>query len=149
MEQGHLQQRTGQWTLRALTAAALIALPVMSLGCGSDSKSTSSDSSSSSATDSSGTSDSSATDSSGTSDSSATDSSGAATTKVNANTASVAELTTAFDAAGVPNASKWAREVEEYRPYSDDNWQHLREELAKYNIDEATFTLITSVLTLG
>lgn len=68
--------------------------------------------------------------------------------KVNANTASVAGLTAAFEAAGVPNASKWAREVEEYRPYTDDGWAHLREELDKYNIDDETFEKITNVLEL-
>ena len=69
-------------------------------------------------------------------------------TKVNANDASVSELTDAFEAAGVPNASKWAREVEEYRPYSDDDWASLRSELAKYNIDEDTFQKIVGTLEL-
>src|SRR5262245_8441764 len=60
-------------------------------------------------------------------------SSGTAT--VDANTASVAEMAAAFEAAGVPNAERWAREVEEYRPYdASDNWAKLRDELAKYNI---------------
>lgn len=70
------------------------------------------------------------------------------TATVNANSASTEELAAAFDAAGVPNASRWAREVTEYRPYSDDGWAALRTELAKYNIDEATFAKITSVLSL-
>jgi len=73
-------------------------------------------------------------------------SSGTAT--VDANTASVAEMAAAFDAAGVPNAERWAREVEEYRPYdASDNWAKLRDELAKYNIDQDTFDQIVSVLT--
>ena len=79
------------------------------------------------------------------------DTSGGATTDgatVDANTASVAEMTAAFEAAGVPNAARWAREVEEYRPYSDDGWAHLRQELDKYNIDDATFDQIVSVLSL-
>jgi hypothetical protein len=87
--------------------------------------------------------------SAGSGDGEAEASDGAATAeKVNANTATVTELTAAFESAGVPNASKWAREVEEYRPYEDDGWVHLREELDKYNIDDATFEKITSVLEL-
>ncbi|MFN0092829.1 MAG: hypothetical protein ACKVWR_21550 [Acidimicrobiales bacterium] len=39
-----------------------------------------------------------------------------------------------FAAAGIPTASRWAREVEEYRPYPvDPQWAKLRKELAKYN----------------
>ena len=69
------------------------------------------------------------------------------TGKVDANTASVDEMAAAFEAAGVDNAERWAREVEEYRPYdASDNWAKLRDELAKYNIDDETFDLITSVL---
>jgi hypothetical protein len=56
-------------------------------------------------------------------------------TPVNANTASVEELQAAFDAAGITNADKWAREVAEYRPYpADPTWAQLRQELSKYNI---------------
>jgi ABC-type transport system substrate-binding protein len=56
-------------------------------------------------------------------------------TAVNANTASVDELQAAFEAAGIANADKWAREVAEYRPYPDDpTWAQLRQELSKYNI---------------
>ncbi len=40
----------------------------------------------------------------------------ASTTLVNANTASVEELQAAFEAAGISNADRWAREVAEYRP---------------------------------
>jgi ABC-type glycerol-3-phosphate transport system substrate-binding protein len=67
---------------------------------------------------------------------------------VNANTATVAEMTEAFTAAGVPNAAQWAREVEEYRPYTDDGWAHLYDELSKYDIDDDTFERITGALTL-
>src|SRR5215217_2976229 len=58
-----------------------------------------------------------------------------AVAKVNANTASVPELQAAFEAAGVTNAARWAREVDEYRPYptNDSNFAKLRQELAKYN----------------
>jgi hypothetical protein len=56
-------------------------------------------------------------------------------TEVNANTASVEELQAAFEAAGITNADKWAREVAEYRPYpADPTWAQLRQELSKYNI---------------
>ena len=43
---------------------------------------------------------------------------GAAATKVNANSATVEQLQAAFEAAGIPNADRWAREVAEYRPYA-------------------------------
>ena len=56
-------------------------------------------------------------------------------TEVNANTASVEELQAAFEAAGITNADKWAREVAEYRPYpADPTWAQLRQELSKYHI---------------
>lgn len=80
--------------------------------------------------------------------SSTTTTSSSSDERVNANTASESEIAAALQAVGVPNAQRWAREVAEYRPYSDDNWQHLREELSKYNIDETTFTLIISALTI-
>ena len=58
-----------------------------------------------------------------------------ATQKVNANTASQAEVAQALTANGVPNASRWAVEVVEYRPYptDDPSLAKLRQELAKYN----------------
>jgi hypothetical protein len=54
---------------------------------------------------------------------------------VNANTATIPELQQAFEAAGIPNAARWAREVDEYRPYPTDDptFAKLRRELAKYN----------------
>jgi DNA uptake protein ComE-like DNA-binding protein len=70
-----------------------------------------------------------------------------ATTKVNANTASQAELAAAFTAAGISNADRWAREVTEYRPYpSDPSWAQLRQELGKYNIDPAVLEQIIAIL---
>ena len=55
--------------------------------------------------------------------------------KVSVNTASAAELQKAFEANGISNAAKWAKEVQEYRPYAadDTNFTSLRKELAKYN----------------
>jgi hypothetical protein len=66
---------------------------------------------------------------------------------VNANAASVAELQAAFEAAGISNADKWAREVAEYRPYpADPTWAQLRQELGKYNIDPAVLEQIIALL---
>lgn len=76
----------------------------------------------------------------------------AATTvqKVNANTATVAELTAAFTAAGIGNAARWAREVEEYRPYptNDPTFAKLRGELAKYNPGPGVVDQIIATLSL-
>lgn len=70
--------------------------------------------------------------------------------KVNANTATVAELQAAFEVAGISNAAKWAREVEEYRPYptNDPTFAKLRGELAKYNPGPGVVDQIVAVLTL-
>ena len=55
--------------------------------------------------------------------------------RLSANHASIAELSAAFEAAGISNARRWAREVDEYRPYdiTDTGYSKLRGELAKYN----------------
>ena len=50
----------------------------------------------------------------------ATSASPSAAQKVNANSASIAELQQAFEGAGISNAARWAREVDEYRPYPTD-----------------------------
>jgi hypothetical protein len=70
--------------------------------------------------------------------------------KVNANTASVAELQRAFETAGISNAARWAREVEEYRPYptNDPSFAKLRQELAKYNPGPGVVDQIVATLTL-
>ena len=75
---------------------------------------------------------------------------GATGTKVNANSATRAELQAAFEAAGVTNAAQWAREVEEYRPYTADDptWGRLRKELAKYNIASDVLEKIIATLAL-
>ena len=66
---------------------------------------------------------------------------------VNINEASTSELEAAFDAAGVTNARRWAREVDEYRPYpTDPDFAKLRQELGKYNIDPAVLELIIATL---
>jgi len=55
--------------------------------------------------------------------------------KVSANNASRADLQAALENAQISNSRKWAREVEEYRPYPEDDpdYAKLRGELAKYN----------------
>lgn len=69
--------------------------------------------------------------------------------RVNANTATRAEIQATLTAAGVPNAAQWAREVEEYRPYPSDDptWAKLRKELAKYNPAAGVVDQIIAVLT--
>ena len=67
--------------------------------------------------------------------------------KVNINDASTGELETAFKAAGVSNARRWAQEVDEYRPYpTDPDFAKLRQELGKYNIDPAVLQKIIDTL---
>jgi hypothetical protein len=70
--------------------------------------------------------------------------------KVSANNASIAELQQVFEAAGVSNAARWAREVDEYRPYdtSDTSFAKLRRELAKYNPSPEVVEKIVSTLAL-
>ncbi len=70
--------------------------------------------------------------------------------KVNANTASQAELKQALQDAGVPNADRWVREVVEYRPYptNDPSLGKLRGELAKYNPGPGVVDKIISALSL-
>jgi hypothetical protein len=75
----------------------------------------------------------------------------AAVQKVNANTASIAELQQAFEAAGIPSAARWAREVDEYRPYPTDDptFAKLRQNLAKYNPSPDVVEKIIATLTLA
>lgn len=70
--------------------------------------------------------------------------------KLSANNASRSELAAGFEAAGISNASKWAREVEEYRPYADDDTDYtkLRGELAKYNPAPGVIDSIIELLEL-
>ena len=74
----------------------------------------------------------------------------AATKKLSANNATIAELTAAFEAAGISSASRWAREVDEYRPYAttDTNLNRLRQELAKYNPGPGVVDAIVATLQL-
>ena len=71
--------------------------------------------------------------------------------EVNANTASVPELQQALETAGVPNAARWAREVDEYRPYPTDDptFAKLRQNLAKYNPAPDVVEKIISALSLA
>jgi competence protein ComEA len=69
---------------------------------------------------------------------------------VNANTATIAEPQSTLEANGVSNAARWAREVDEYRPYptGDPGFGKLRQELAKYRPDQATLEKIVASLSL-
>lgn len=71
-------------------------------------------------------------------------------TKPNANSASRAEMAAAFTTAGISNASRWATEVEEYRPYptNDPNMAKLRQNLAKYNPGPGVVDAIIAALSL-
>jgi hypothetical protein len=70
--------------------------------------------------------------------------------KVNANTASQAEIAQALTANGVPNGARWAGEVVEYRPYPTDDptFAKLRQNLAKYNPAPGVVDQIVASLTL-
>ena len=87
-----------------------------------------------------------------TTDASSTSSTTAPTTsnKVSANDASIEDLTAAFDAAGIAPADRWAREVDEYRPYPTDDptMAKLRQELAKYNPSPELVDKIVAALSL-
>lgn len=78
----------------------------------------------------------------------ATASTAATTGAVSANTATTEELIAALEAAGVPNADRWAGEIEEYRPYdvADPTLGRLQDNLAKYDPDPATLAAILSAL---
>jgi hypothetical protein len=69
---------------------------------------------------------------------------------VDANDATEAELEAAFEANGIPDAEKWAHEVEEYRPYptDDPSFAKLRQELSKYNPSPEVLEKIIGSLTL-
>ena len=70
------------------------------------------------------------------------------TAKVSANSASQDDIATALKAAGVSSPRRWAAEVVEYRPYSNDDSDlaKLRQNLAKYNPGERTVDMIVSTL---
>ena len=75
---------------------------------------------------------------------------GTTTTKASANNASAAQLQAAFEAGGVPNASRWVVEVQEYRPYpvDDPTFAKLKTNLAKYNPSADTLSRILAALSL-
>lgn len=75
----------------------------------------------------------------------------AAVRRVNANTATEAEVAAALQAAGVSNAARWAKEVVEYRPYpaNDPTMAKLRGELAKYNPGPGVVDAIVATLTVA
>jgi hypothetical protein len=71
-------------------------------------------------------------------------------TKASANNATAAQLQAAFEAGGVPNASRWVIEVQEYRPYpvDDPTFAKLKSNLAKYNPSADTLSRILASLSL-
>jgi len=71
-------------------------------------------------------------------------------TKASANNATAAQLQAAFEAGGVPNASRWVIEVQEYRPYpvNDPTFAKLKSNLAKYNPSADTLSRILAALSL-
>lgn len=73
-----------------------------------------------------------------------------AATKASANNATAAQLQAAFEAGGVPNASRWVIEVQEYRPYpvDDPTFAKLKSNLAKYNPSADTLSRILASLSL-
>ena len=72
------------------------------------------------------------------------------TAKASANNATAAQLQAAFEAGGVPNASRWVVEVQEYRPYpvDDPTFAKLKSNLAKYNPSADTLSRILASLSL-
>ncbi|HOT80801.1 MAG TPA: hypothetical protein PKY13_12480 [Microthrixaceae bacterium] len=143
-----MQPDTARHRLRSLAVVAL-ALPALTVGCGDDTGTAAiATTAAAAASTTVGGSDTTSPDTTSPDTAADTTDASGATTKVNANDASVEELAAAFEAAGIPNAARWAHEVEEYRPYSDDGWAHLRQELSKYNIDDATFEQIVATLEL-
>ena len=124
-------------TRRHLLAPVVLtaALTLGAVGCGGSSDSASSDASTTTAASSSAA-------------GASTTAGPGTTTKVSANDASKAEITSALDAAGVPNAARWANEIEEYRPYpaDDPSFTELRAELEKYNPGAGTIDQIVAVL---
>jgi hypothetical protein len=73
-----------------------------------------------------------------------------ASAKASANNATAAQLQAAFEAGGVPNASRWVIEVQEYRPYpvDDPTFAKLKSNLAKYNPSADTLSRILAALSL-
>jgi hypothetical protein len=72
------------------------------------------------------------------------------TPRASANNATAAQLLAAFEAGGVPNASRWVVEVQEYRPYpvDDPTFAKLKSNLAKYNPSADTLSRILAALSL-
>jgi membrane-bound lytic murein transglycosylase B len=80
----------------------------------------------------------------------ATTTTASSATRASANNATAAQLQAAFEAAGVPNASRWIIEVQEYRPYPTDDptFAKLKSNLAKYNPSADTLSRILAALSL-
>jgi ABC-type enterochelin transport system substrate-binding protein len=130
-----MRTSTNRWRLGATKIGAALALALTACG-GDDSADTTAASTTTSAA------------TGGSTTSTVADATGSKT--VDANTASVAEIAAALEANGVDNADRWAREVEEYRPYPTDDptFAKLRDELGKYNPSAETVDQIVASLTL-
>jgi len=122
--------------LNALTTAAIILA-----ACGGAASSGASDATATSAI---------ATATPGSTTTAAATATAASTTKASANNATAAQLQAAFEAGGVPNASRWVIEVQEYRPYpvDDPTFAKLKSNLAKYNPSADTLSRILAALSL-
>jgi hypothetical protein len=69
---------------------------------------------------------------------------------VDPNKATSDELTAALGSAGVDNPDRWAREVQEYGPYTSENLKPtLTEELGKYDISQDQLSKVLSALKVG
>ncbi len=139
---------------RHVLPGALVAMAIAFAACGGDDDDTSSQTVAASIESEAGTATSGATTDAATANTDAVATSDPAAssgmTTVDANTATVDEIAAALAANGVSNPERWAREVEEYRPYdvSDPDLGELRDELAKYNPDAATLEAIIASLTV-
>ena len=70
--------------------------------------------------------------------------------RLSANNATRAELQAGFEAAGISNPSLWAREVDGYRPYPEDDpdLTKLRTGLAEHNADPGIVDALIALLEL-
>ncbi len=70
--------------------------------------------------------------------------------KLSANHPTKAELEAGYAEAGISNPPKWAREVDECRPYPEDDpgFAKLRRELTKYDPAAGVVNSIVELLTL-
>ncbi len=70
--------------------------------------------------------------------------------KVSANNASREDLRAAFERAGISHAEAWAREIEDHRPYPEDDheFKQLRSDFARHNHNMGAIDDIIALLKL-